>query len=175
MPILSSRIPVHGVRLPTGVYDRLQKEARALSARLGRPVQVHHLLERLAERAVATPAPTPGERTKTATSVNVRSLHAAGHCDRVIAERLGISVNLVIQHRRRMGLRVNPDPKRPEITVTDAYTARVVALARTGMPDQAIADQVGGSRETVRKLRCAAGIKRTPGRKPHTNNEGTAA
>lgn len=167
MSVLDSRITVP-VKLKPAVYAAL----RAIADRKG--CQVHHLLEQLAERAVTTPAPTPGGRAKVATSVGVRRLHAAGHCDRVIAEQLGISVNAVIQHRRRMGLRVNPDPNRQAIAITDELTTQVVRLARTGMSDQAIADQVGGSRETIRKLRCAAGIKRHPGRKPRTDDRRSA-
>jgi hypothetical protein len=157
MSVLDNRITVP-VKLKPAVYTALRAIADAKGC------QVHHLLEHLATSATHNTPRDPAARAKAATSVNVRRLHAAGHCDRVIAERLGITVNLVIQHRRRMGLRVNPDPDHSAIQITPEYTARVLELARAGIPDTDIATQVGGSRETVRKLRCEAGINRHPGR-----------
>ncbi|KAB1647487.1 hypothetical protein F8O06_02805 [Pseudoclavibacter sp. CFCC 14310] len=157
MPVLDNTVTVP-VRLKPAIYRTLRAIADAKGC------QVHHLLEHLAAGATRNTPRDPATRATAATSINVRRLHAAGHCDRVIAERLGITVHLVIQHRRRLGLRVNPDPDHPAIQITPEYTARVLELARAGIPDTDIATQVGGSRETIRKLRCEAGIKRHPGR-----------
>lgn len=84
-----------------------------------RRVQVHHLIEGLVTTALAGGSGHRPRRAGRRVDVDeLRRLHAEGLMDRPIAERLGVSVSAIQQHRSALGLVKNSQFGRPKRTAS---------------------------------------------------------
>jgi hypothetical protein len=100
----NSRVPLN-VNLTAAEYRALTKIASTRTTNPEHPIQVHHLVEGLVERAL-----TPMSDARYAIAhrdLTIRQLHAQGLNDRKIARVVGVAPATIFRTRQRLGLLAN--------------------------------------------------------------------